>query len=953
MDSTGQSRVDCRASAQGEMNQSDHSEPSRPGAGEAPTLCDPFAHEFGAPDLAIEVRAHVAAPREETWRFLESERHGIAVGDKRAYEVTLGDDGFVSRVARVRRLGTRMAWEEHSYDYVRPAWFRIDRRHLGGPVAREVFSQRLRETAEGTEVSVRADSWARNRLGRAMLASVRGLMKRRLARTVRDIGRGLEQCYGGARASGDAGEKPASPLTIGPPPPRLTGRARRRLEAGCARLSSRAFAMHLQDHLARAPLMEQDRMAPLALAEAWRLPEDEVIRGCLEATREGLLSLRWDLLCPSCEGAKASAETLDAMNAEVHCASCNIRYDESFPSAVAVSFRPAPAIRALNYEPQCIGSPRHTPHVLARMRLEPGETRTVAIDLDRGHYRIRDLRALLGASLEVAGDAESRGATAELTEGGARPPVLRVAPGRCEIALCSRLSIPSWVVLEERWRARNALTADRLLAMPEVRALLPDHALGSASHIQLRTASVLVGEAFGGRDVGDGLRDLVATERPYSVRVRGRHVVAYWDDFGPAIEAAKKLDGVLAACSAAARGTLFQLDGRAFAGGEAMQEALAALRIAVPGRAAIPGPLGRDAGVAAMIERAAAGARLIPGPRLGEREDYLLAFDEEKHRGAPPAGLPSARRASGGGLEGTLVLDRYRVGGVIGRGGVGAVYAAEDEGSGASVVIKVWSSFVARMPEALQQCVSEARACSLLEHPNVVKFLDFGHTDDGRPVIVMERLLGNDLHVVLAERAPLDPELAGRLGRDVAAGLAAVHDVGVIHRDVKPTNIVVARGEPARAVLLDFGIALERAQLEAFGADASGTPLYSSPEVLRGERPTEKSDIYALGLTLYQCLTGALPFGELPRAEALERRARLDAPPLSSVMQGAVPEILADAVDRALSRDPARRIESAAELCDLLEAALAELPVPPGGLDALAAPSSGNPESARQHATVR
>jgi hypothetical protein len=887
---------------------------------------DPHAAEFGPPELSLTVGARVRASVWDAWRIFDTERVTIGARDLRRYEEAPQDDGSVRRTGvRLTLLRANHAWEEHTYDFVAPAWSFIDRRHTRGPLAREVFVQRVVNHGDETEATLTLHMWARGAASRALLRASRGPVRRTLQKVHLDFARQLEARLE-RRDAVAAPDEASLCTTVGPRPPPLSRKARRLLQATRAGFSSEAFAAALADYLAIAPLIDQDRMEPRVLARAWGLSADEVIIGCLEAVREGVLALRWDLLCPSCEGAKARWATLDETGREVHCTSCNIRYDAGFLNAVAVSFRPAPAVRDFHYERQCIGSPYHTPHVVARMRLEPGADREFHLDLEPGNYRIRDLRSLDAANLEVVAGAGHRALTVEVSDRVIGPPVLRAQSGCCAVALRSRISVPTWVVLEERWRPPTTLTAAQLLSSPEASALLPAEALGPTVNVEFRQSSVFVSEIFGGGAASERVASAVAALSPSDVIIKGRHLIAQWEDISGALRAAKQLDGMLEACSAAGQGMILNLGDHACPGGEAVDEALAALRISVPGFATLPGGCASDERVKAALDHASIRARLIPGPRLGGRQDYLISFERRGPQQTSPS--PAGASTSSPSLEGQRLLDRYVVSGVVGEGGAGTVYEATDERTGDPLVIKVFKPIWARSAPALQQCFNEARTCSLLDHPNVVRLVDFGHTDDGRPLLVMERLHGKELKALLQEARRLDVTSTCLIGRDIAAALEAVHAVGVIHRDIKPSNIILVGHRPAQAKLIDFGIALELAQLEELGLDRSGTPMYLSPEQLQRRKPSPRSDLYALGLTLHECLTGALPNAQVPRTEALKLRTTDPLPPIDTVMSTPPPPLLGYVIDRCLALYPEDRLASAAEVRELLDEVLAELRVP-------------------------
>jgi len=206
-------------------------------------------------------------------------------------------------------------------------------------------------------------------------------------------------------------------------------------------------------------------------------------------------------------------------------------------------------------------------------------------------------------------------------------------------------------------------------------------------------------------------------------------------------------------------------------------------------------------------------------------------------------------------LPGTLVNGRYRIVGLLGRGGMGEVYRATDLTLAQPVALKF-------LPEAgvtervLERFHAEVRIARQISHPNICRVYDIGEVD-GQPFISMEYVDGEDLGGLLQRIGRLPADKALEIARKICAGLAAAHDRGVIHRDLKPQNIMLnRRGEP---VIMDFGLAAVADQLT--GAEArNGTPAYMSPEQLRGDEVTAKSDIYALGLVLYEIFSGKRAF---------------------------------------------------------------------------------------------
>ena len=266
------------------------------------------------------------------------------------------------------------------------------------------------------------------------------------------------------------------------------------------------------------------------------------------------------------------------------------------------------------------------------------------------------------------------------------------------------------------------------------------------------------------------------------------------------------------------------------------------------------------------------------------------------------------------------IADRYELGSEIGRGGMATVYLARDIRHGRSVALKVLHPELAATLAA-ERFLREIRIVAQLVHPHVLPLLDSGEVD-GKPYYVMPYVEGEALRARLDRERQLPVGEALQIAREVADALDYSHRHGVVHRDVKPANILLEEGH---AVVADFGIA--RALTEA-GADAltmtgasPGTPTYMSPEQLAGERDVDaRSDIYSSGCVLYEMLAGEAPFtGATPRGIAM--RALIEPPPNLRRLRPAVTQEMEAAVLRALEKAPADRYQTAAEMRSALEAA--------------------------------
>ena len=282
-------------------------------------------------------------------------------------------------------------------------------------------------------------------------------------------------------------------------------------------------------------------------------------------------------------------------------------------------------------------------------------------------------------------------------------------------------------------------------------------------------------------------------------------------------------------------------------------------------------------------------------------------------------------------IPGTLVAGRYRVIGLLGRGGMGEVYRATDLALAQSVALKILPEEAAANEVLLERFHNEVRVARQVSHPNVCRVYDIGETD-GLPFISMEYVDGEDLAGLLQRIGRLPSDKALEISRKLCAGLAAAHERGVIHRDLKPQNIMLdKRGQ---VVIMDFGLAAVANSLR--GAEArNGTPAYMSPEQLRGDSVSARSDVYALGLIIYELFTGRRAFEAGSVAELLTLQESSHPVSMTSIAHDIDPAV-EKVILRCLQADPAQRPASALSIAaalpggDPLAAALAagETPSP-------------------------
>jgi len=267
-------------------------------------------------------------------------------------------------------------------------------------------------------------------------------------------------------------------------------------------------------------------------------------------------------------------------------------------------------------------------------------------------------------------------------------------------------------------------------------------------------------------------------------------------------------------------------------------------------------------------------------------------------------------------MIGRTLVERYRVDAPVARGGMARVYRARDERLDRDVAVKVLSSPYADDPAFTARFLEEARAAASISHPSLVHVYDSG-SDGGAHFIVMELL---DRHRSLRQevdaRGPLPREEVVRIGRELLAGLRAVHDRGLVHCDVKSGNVMLG---PGPAKLIDFGIA-RPPDKELAGDTSIGSLQFMSPEQLRGEALTPASDLFSLGVVLYEALTGRMPFaGRTPEEIVAAHEAGAMRPPAE--LTNGRPGRLDDVILQALRREPGARFHSATAMERALDVA--------------------------------
>jgi eukaryotic-like serine/threonine-protein kinase len=269
--------------------------------------------------------------------------------------------------------------------------------------------------------------------------------------------------------------------------------------------------------------------------------------------------------------------------------------------------------------------------------------------------------------------------------------------------------------------------------------------------------------------------------------------------------------------------------------------------------------------------------------------------------------------------SGILVGKRYEISRLLGAGGMGHVYLARDRSLSREVALKVLDDRHAENPDFVERFRREAKAAASLSHPHIVSVYDAGE-DDETPYIAMEYVPGGTLKNKLQERGALPPRVAIGITLEVANALAAAHEKGIIHRDIKPENVLVT--DQGHAKVGDFGIARAAAATAITETDLIlGSVRYLSPEQAKGEKVGPPSDLYSLGVVLYEMLTGRVPFDEEnPIATAMKHVTEEPASPQE--LDPTIPKALEATTLKLLKKDPEQRYQSAKELAEDLDGLL-------------------------------
>jgi serine/threonine protein kinase len=267
-------------------------------------------------------------------------------------------------------------------------------------------------------------------------------------------------------------------------------------------------------------------------------------------------------------------------------------------------------------------------------------------------------------------------------------------------------------------------------------------------------------------------------------------------------------------------------------------------------------------------------------------------------------------------------VGEYEIGALLGRGGMGQVHVAR-HASGRRVVVKRLRDTLSLDPRLMARLGDEGRVSRRVCHPNVVRVYEHGVSADGTPFIVMEHARGTTLRKLVLEQGPLTLARIRGLVSQLLAGLGAIHDAGIVHADIKSSNIIVDTVNGVdHLTIIDFGLARTRTSQGPANDEGIvvGTPEYIAPEMLRGEPPSVRSDLYSAAIVAYELIVGLTPFGGDDVLEVLRRQIS-EAVELPAAARALIPPQLERVVLRALDKEPARRYPNARSLAIAFDAA--------------------------------
>ena len=387
------------------------------------------------------------------------------------------------RKVRLSIFGMDVEWEEQPFEWVRPVRFGIERIYSKGPMARmRALAELTPKEGGGTRVTYEIRATPKNLIG---MVAIPTQLKLKTGPRVRATFQRYDEL---ASVGVDAGLSSAATL-----PQADRSRLAALGEKLFAETDRSEEARQVVDRLVSLIETGDDfavaRIRPYQFADCWKISRRLVLEICLRATRVGMLDLRWDLLCPMCRGAKDTGSSLQNIPSDVHCPSCKIDFTANFDRYVELTFKPSPAIRRVEVQEFCVGSPERTPHIVVQQLIPAGNERTLELPLGSGNYRVRALELQGSQPLSVSANGESS-ATIVISKEGWNQQELNIAK-RTSLMLKNETDSEQLLILERMAWSDQAATAAEVTALQIFRDLFSTEALRPGEHISVGTQTVL------------------------------------------------------------------------------------------------------------------------------------------------------------------------------------------------------------------------------------------------------------------------------------------------------------------------------------------------------------------------------------------------------------------------------------------------------------------------------
>lgn len=418
-----------------------------------------------------------AYPPEDMWPHLsDTARFNEAAGlPKHDIVETPQPDGSVLFEGHGKQGGMTLAWREEPVNWVKNQWFEHRRHFSKGPLKMLCAHLRLEPDGAGSICTYTLEAEASGILGEIALRTV---FFKSVEKSFSAMVHRVEQFVAGEQET---------PFDV--PPPELDDDARERLDRAVETIEASPHGHGLAKNLAQYATTRQEvdvvKMRPLELARHWNAAPRHAVEACLEATRAGLLNLRWDILCPRCRVAKSVSSGLDEMPTGAHCDTCNIDYDRDFSRNVELSFQPASGIRPIAYGEYCLFGPGSMPHVVAQIAVPAGQTRELDARFAAGPYRLRTLEAGPETDIEYDGGAFPK----VVFDGESIHP--DDAPASGKVTFVNEGPHHRIFVIEELAWERDALTADRVTALQAFRDLFSDQVLRPGDEVAIQRVALM------------------------------------------------------------------------------------------------------------------------------------------------------------------------------------------------------------------------------------------------------------------------------------------------------------------------------------------------------------------------------------------------------------------------------------------------------------------------------